>query len=225
VRRSFTLVSIIVHTIAIAGGLYAQILAESSLLPTPHRPIMFDTSQFMPLSIQLPAPPVSHKARAGNATSQNGAPVIAPSGVAPETGNEDNSAPSVGLIAGVDSAPPSSIEGVGVSSAPAPPPPPPVPIAPTRLHSGMTAPVKIADVAPIYPVIARNAHIQGVVILEAVLDIHGRVESVSVLRSLPLLDQAAVDAVRQWRFTPALLNGEAVPVVMTVTVNFTLQDR
>ena len=62
-------------------------------------------------------------------------------------------------------------------------------------------------------------------ILEAVIDAQGRVASVRVLRSIALLDQAAVDAVRQWRFTPALLNAEPVPVVMTVTVNFKLQDR
>ena len=60
-------------------------------------------------------------------------------------------------------------------------------------------------------------------ILEAVLDAQGQVESVRVLRSIPQLDRAALDAVQQWRFTPALLNGQAVPVVMTVTVNFTLQ--
>ena len=89
----------------------------------------------------------------------------------------------------------------------------------------MKTPVKIVDVPPIYPTLSRNAHIQGVVILEAVLDAKGRVESVRVLRSVPTLDQAAVDAVQQWRFTPALLNGQPVPVVMTVTVNFTLQDR
>ena len=76
-----------------------------------------------------------------------------------------------------------------------------------------------------YPAIAQSARVQGVVILEAVLDANGRVDSVRVLRSIPLLDQAAVDAVRQWRFTPALLNNEAVPVVMTVTVNFALQDH
>ena len=61
------------------------------------------------------------------------------------------------------------------------------------------------------------------VILETVIDANGGVESVRVLRSVSLLDQAAVDAVKQWRFTPAMLNGQAVPVVMTVTVNFTLQ--
>jgi protein TonB len=92
-----------------------------------------------------------------------------------------------------------------------------------HLHSGMKAPVKTTDVAPVYPLIAKQAHLQGVVILEAVLDAQGRVESVRVLRSIPQLDRAAVDAVQQWRFTPALLNGQAVPVVMTVTVNFTLQ--
>ena len=69
----------------------------------------------------------------------------------------------------------------------------------------------------------RAAHVQGVVILEAVLDAQGRIESVQVLRSIPLLDQAAADAVRQWRYTPVLLNGQPVAVVTTVTVNFTLR--
>jgi protein TonB len=87
----------------------------------------------------------------------------------------------------------------------------------------MKAPVKMTDVAPVYPVMAKSAHVQGVVILEAVLNAQGGVESVRVLRSIPWLDQAAVDAVQQWRFTPALLNGQPVPVVMTVTVNFTLR--
>ena len=59
-------------------------------------------------------------------------------------------------------------------------------------------------------------------ILEAIIDVQGNVSSVHVLRSIPLLDQAAVDAVRQWRYTPALLNGTPVPVVMTVTVSFQL---
>ncbi len=78
-------------------------------------------------------------------------------------------------------------------------------------------------VDPVYPPLARSSRVEGVVILEAVLDATGRVDSVRVLRSIPLLDQAAVDAVRQWRFTPARLNGVPVPVVMTVTVNFTLR--
>ena len=61
-------------------------------------------------------------------------------------------------------------------------------------------------------------------IIETIIDTRGDVESASVLRSIPLLDQAALDAVRQWKFTPTTLNGVPVPVVMTVTVNFKLTD-
>jgi protein TonB len=89
----------------------------------------------------------------------------------------------------------------------------------------MQAPRRIANVDPVYPRVAQAARIQGVVILEAVIDARGRVVGVRVLRSIAALDQAAVAAVQQWVFTPALLNGAPVPVVMTVTVNFTLTDR
>ena len=82
--------------------------------------------------------------------------------------------------------------------------------------------MKIVDAAPQYPAIARAAHVQGIVILEATIGEDGAVRDVRVLRSIPLLDVAAIDAVRQWRFTPTLLNGEPVPIVMTVTVGFTL---
>jgi protein TonB len=77
--------------------------------------------------------------------------------------------------------------------------------------------------APVYPAIARAAHVEGVVILEAVIGENGAVRDVRVLRSIQLLDDAATEAVRQWRFTPTLLNGQAVPVVMTVTVAFKLR--
>jgi periplasmic protein TonB len=219
-RRSFTLFSIVVHAIVIAGGLYVQIVADSAL-PTLHRPIIFDSSPFMPVEIQLPKPRIASAVKASETVSPDAAPVVPPVGVRDETGREGDPGPARGaVIAGVESGPPSTIEGLGIGMAS---PPPPTAIAPIRLHSGMKAPVKIADAAPVYPTIAKNARVQGVVILEAVLDARGRVESVRVLRSIPLLDQAAVEAVQQWRFTPALLNSEAVPVVMTVTVNFTLQ--
>ena len=71
---------------------------------------------------------------------------------------------------------------------------------------------------------AQAAGVQGVVIIEAVIDsARVRVQTRKVLRSIPLLDQAAIEAVKQWEFTPTLLNGAAVPVIMTVTVNFTLR--
>jgi TonB family protein len=223
VRRSFTLVSIVLHAVAIAGGLYAQILADSSQLPAPHRPIQFEASQFIPVDIQLPKPRVVHAAGPGGTASPSVAPLVAPAGIATETGREHDVSPaSTGSIAGVENGSPLSIEGVGVETVVAPPPSP-EPIAPVRLHPGMTAPAKVADAAPAYPAIARLARVEGVVILEAVLDVEGRVDSVRVLRSIAQLDQSAVDAVKRWRFTPALLNGQPVSVVMTVTVNFRLQ--
>jgi len=223
VRRSFTLFSIVLHAVAIAGGLYAQILADSSQLPAPHRPIQFEASQFIPVDIQLPKPRVVHAAGPGGTASPSVAPVVAPAGVATETDREHlYTANSSGSMAGVEGGSSLSIEGVGVETV-VPPPPSPEPIAPVRLHPGMTAPVKVADAAPVYPAIARLARVEGVVILEAVLDVEGRVDSVRVLRSIAQLDQSAVDAVKRWRFTPALLNGQPVSVVMTVTVNFRLQ--
>jgi protein TonB len=222
VRRSFTVVSIGVHSVVIAVALLAQMVAVGAL-PSPHRPIMFDSSQFMPVDIQFPRPPVARTARQAEAVSDNAAPIISPDRVREESGRErDAPERTIGLVGGTEDGPPATIGDIGGTTV-APPPPPPQPTEPIRLHSGMTTPVKVVDVAPIYPAIARTAHVQGVVILEAVLSAQGAVESVRVLRSIPLLDQAAVDAVQQWRYAPALLNGRAVPVVMTVTVNFTLQ--
>ena len=99
-------------------------------------------------------------------------------------------------------------------------PPPP---APVRVGGNIKPPTKTKDVRPVYPAIAQSARVQGVVIVEATIGPDGRVAEAKVLRSIPLLDAAALDAVRQWQFTPTLLNGQAVPVIMTVTVNFTLQ--
>jgi protein TonB len=86
----------------------------------------------------------------------------------------------------------------------------------------VTAPALLERVEPEYPPIAVRVQVEGVVILEAVVDRNGRVEDVRVLRSIPLLDAAAIDAVRKWRYSPLLLNGQAERFVLTVTVNFSL---
>jgi len=93
---------------------------------------------------------------------------------------------------------------------------------PIRVGGAMTSPVKIRDVRPFYPETAREARVQGIVIVEAVISTSGEVEDARVLRGNPMLDSAALDAVRQWRYTPSLLNGQPVSVIMTVTLNFTL---
>jgi protein TonB len=121
----------------------------------------------------------------------------------------------------------------GVATRPAgvpPPPPPPVPVmgagapgAPVRVGGNIKPPTKIRDARPLYPEDAMRARVQGVVILETLIDEFGTVREAKVLRSIPMLDQAATDAVMQWEFTPTQMNGVPVPVIMTVTVNFTLQ--
>jgi protein TonB len=105
-----------------------------------------------------------------------------------------------------------------------PPPPRPASKAPVRVGGSILPPQKTRHVTPTYPALAQAARKEGVVILEAVIGEDGRVRNVKVLRSVPLLDEAALEAVRQWQFTPTLLNGEPVPVVMTVTVAFTLKQ-
>jgi protein TonB len=87
---------------------------------------------------------------------------------------------------------------------------------------GVREPKKIVHVAPEYPPLAQRAGVEGIVTLEAVLDVTGRVEQVRVMKSVLLLDEAAIRAVRQWRYTPTELNGVPVPVLMTITVRFSL---
>ncbi len=92
-----------------------------------------------------------------------------------------------------------------------------------RIGGDIKAPKKIRDVRPAYPAEALAARVTGVVIIEARIGPDGSVTNAHVLRSIPMLDQAALDAAMQWKFTPTLLNGQAVPVIMTMTVSFTLR--
>jgi len=89
-----------------------------------------------------------------------------------------------------------------------------------RVGGNISVPRKLKDVKPEYPEVARAAQVEGIVILEIAVDGLGKVSDSRVLRGVPLLDQAAIDAVSQWEFEPTFLNGAPVPVIMTVTVNF-----
>jgi protein TonB len=91
---------------------------------------------------------------------------------------------------------------------------------PVRIGGGVKAPVRLDSLMPAYPELARRVGATGIVIMECIIDTGGRVTNVRVLRGHPLLDAAAVDAVYQWRYQPGTLNGIAVPVIMTVTVNY-----
>ena len=91
-----------------------------------------------------------------------------------------------------------------------------------RVSSGVTAGNLINKVQPIYPPIAKNARIQGTVVLQAVISKTGVVENLHAISGHPMLVPAAVEAVKQWRYKPYYLNGEPVEVETTVQVNFTL---
>jgi len=96
------------------------------------------------------------------------------------------------------------------------------PVVPVRVSGNIQEPRKTRNVSPVYPRAALESRTQGVVVLECTISPQGKVVEVKTLRSVPLLDDAAITAVKQWEYTPTLLDGVAVPVIMTVTVNFRL---
>lgn len=205
--------SIVAHVIG-AGSVIIAPLFATDTLPEPRTATEF--IHVVPLV--PPSPPQAKVAETPRHVTSDAAPLSAPEGIAAEPLAEstpDARALDDGVITFGDSGSP--------FNEPAPPAPPPAPAAPPHVGGQIQPPRKIVDVAPVYPPIARAAHAQGVVILEALIGEDGSVRDVRVLRSLPLLDAAAIDAVKQWRFTPTLLNDQPIAVVMTVTVAFTLR--
>jgi protein TonB len=95
------------------------------------------------------------------------------------------------------------------------------PKGPIRISSGVVRANCIQCAQPQYPAIARSAHIQGHVMLEAVISKTGAIENLTVLSGPPLLRQAALDGVRYWRYKPTILNGEPTEVETQIDVNFT----
>lgn len=222
-RRFIKLLSALIHATILSTIIVAQLLSPGPL-PTPHTVLAF--SHVLPVRIvDIPLPPPSRGSSApAEHTSPNGAPIEAPTEILPAR-ETPAAPPGVDVIGvpGVESGVAGGIDlpgqGLRVEALT---PPPPVPQEPMRLHSGMTPPRKVVDVPPRYPLTAQAARKEGVVVLDAVIDVTGRVTDVRVTHSIALLDQAAVDAVRQWRFTPTLLNGKPVSILLTVTVRFTL---
>jgi protein TonB len=213
--RKYTLVfSVIVHLCVIAAVYIAPALATDEL-PEPPR-----TSAFIIVEAVMPVVPTVPLRRAAADPSPSQIPIDPPDGLQPAR-PVDPSPP------GVDDVPPTTGLPVGdpigpIDPGPPPPPPlPPRPKDPVPVGGVIQPPKKVVDVAPIYPPIALAARKSGLVILQAVIDEDGSVREVKVLRSDPLFDQSAMAAVTQWRFTKPTLNGQPIPVVMTVTVGFT----
>ena len=115
--------------------------------------------------------------------------------------------------------------GTGIGLSPVTPPPPPRPTANPLRISRMMEGNLIHRVQPQYPALAVMARVQGEVVLRAVIGKDGTIENVQAVSGSPLLLNAAVDAVSQWRYRPYYLNGEPVEVDTQVTVNFVLSGR
>lgn len=213
--------SVAVHGAVLIAAVTIPLFA-TDVLPPPNIPTILNLPA-MPV-VPVPMVPAPRAVRPSPASAYRpGAPTVAPVGIHSELA--------------VDTAPPTVRdvpvgELIGTTSlgdlpretdfVPLPPPPPK---APTIAKAGVdiAPPKKIRDVAPVYPQIAIAARVQGAVVIEAVISTTGTVENVRVVTSVPLLDQAALDAVRQWVYTPTKLRGVPVPVMMSVKVEFRLQ--
>ena len=147
------------------------------------------------------------------------APVEVPAEIKPEEGL--SLGVEGGMAGGVEGGVPGGVVGGVVGGLPIEAPPPKV----VRVGGQIAPPKLVRTVKPAYPELAINARVSAIVILEAQVDTRGHVKTVKVLRGSPLFDNAAVDAVKQWRYQPLLLNGEPTGFILTVTVAFNLRTN
>ena len=212
------------------GSVSLQVLALGALgvspylgysgLPVPHH--ANPMRDYVPV-IETLEPPVAPKAPTSAAARR---PRPAPTGfVAPRTIPIEIlpeaplfEANTEGVPGGIPAGIPGAPENVPAPEIHETPPPP----GPIRVGGNVTAPRKRLHVNPLFSPLAAAARVQGTVVLEATIDETGNVVNLRVLRSIPLLDGAALEAVRQWKYEPTLLNGSPVPILMTVSLRFEL---
>jgi periplasmic protein TonB len=221
----------------------AQALVASVILAMPY---LYVTAQLPEVPSMMafvatpppPPPPPPPAAPAKPATepvtrakpNQLVAPVGAPPEVVPEPVTVERNEEFI--AGGVEGGIPGGVFGGVVGGipdvVPPPPPPPPVkPSGPVRIGGQLKAPELVRRVNPEYPAMATFAQIEGLVILEAVVGEDGHVDEVRVLRSAGyagVLDRSAAVALRQWQYSPLLLNGRPASFVLTVTLSFSLTD-
>ena len=212
-RKWYTVPASLLSHVAILAVLIIAPLMATDRLPTPWETIEPPT---VIIDVVPPPPRIRRLETQHPKINPDAAPTVAPIGITPEAEIPYSPHPAdrdLGTVLGtIDSGLPAE----PVTTAP------PKLSEPIRVGGSIRPPQKIHEVAPVYPPIAQAARVQGIVIIEASIGPDGRVSDARVLRSVPLLDQAALDAVRQWTYTPTLLNGVPVPVIMTVTVSFAL---
>jgi len=215
-RKWYTVpLSVFTH-VFVVGVLLAAPLLATMILPLPRSVVIF-TAPPPPPSLRLPPPPHVTPDVAPVEVDRDAAPIEAPTTLSPEPAYEPRSlslgvAPAVGVLA------PDGAPSVGITA-------PPQPVTTTiRVGGAIEAPRLLKRIDPVYPAMARNARLQGYAVIEATIGRDGAVKDVRVVKSAhPLLDKAALDAVAQWKYSPTILNGEAVDVLLNVTVTFTLR--
>ncbi|HEX2443027.1 MAG TPA: TonB family protein [Vicinamibacterales bacterium] len=221
-RRWYTLpLSIAAHAAALAAVLVIPLMATGDL-PAIRRAITFGDIEIMPVA---PPPPRLRAARPPgapvNAPARDVAPLEPPSQIGPERLDSIGSAIEIeGDPNGVDGGIPIDSDRTFVP----PPPPPPLepPTKPIRPGGKIVVPQRVVYAQPVYPSIAQSAGIEGRVVIEAIVGPSGEVTNVRVVKSVRFLDDSALAAVRQWKYTPTLLNGTPVSVLLTVSVDFRL---
>lgn len=210
--------SCVAHTTVIAVIIAVPLIATDASLPTPRSLMEHYVTPYVP--VVPSAPPMRRLAPAHVSHVAPGAPVVAPDAIVGESGLTFQ--PTDVETAGIDSVVGTFGAMPGVIDAP-PPAAVARPTGPVVVGGHIQPPARTKHVMPVYPEIARANRVEGVVILEAIIGADGRVDAARVLRSKPLLDEAALAAVRAWEYTPTLLNGKPTPVIMTVTVVFALK--
>ena len=234
-RKPVTVVvSAIVHVVAIIVLVLIPLLQTQAITIPP-----IDPSLLAPrIEIPKPVDVFSAKSHAQKVTRTDSKILIAPESMPEKIAFVDEfTSPSIGLLPATsrNGLSPLLLDFLNAGGEvtpsispplppPAPPPPPPITKAePIRRGGNVQAANLIYQVNPVYPVLARQARVQGVVVMEAVINKSGSIESLHVLTGHPLLNQAALDAVKQWKYRPTMLNGEPVEVITTVTVIFSLR--
>jgi len=228
--RSLSLsVSLVVHGLMVAVLLLVPLLMSETLPPPSDLIRAFFVT---PSGMVPPPPPPPPPARAATATVAaravapqlaRTAKFVAPIEIPEEIHFDEGLELGItGVMGGVEGGVPDGVVGGIVGGLPGLAEPSREPV---RIGGRIQAPKLIRRVPPRYPALAVQTRLQFIVILEALVGSDGRVRSVTVLRGHPFLDAAAVEAVRQWRYVPLLLNGEPLEFVLTVTINFHLTEQ
>ncbi len=218
-------VSTVVAAVAYLGAGSALVAFATTQQAPPEKIVEVTFEKLMPKKALPPPPPPPPKVR--KVVAAVAAPrieeLIAPKEVPKEKPPEQDPSKAIAQGGGGDGIPGGSYGGGESAPAPPPPPPPPKPkkLEAINLPEEAEAPVPDPSNAPPgYPEAARAAGLEGRVILKIVISESGSVTSVQVMRGDPMLAQAAVEVVKGWKFSPAMLEGKPIAVFRIVPINF-----